>query len=101
MIISVDCAAPAELTLDVALVAPYDQVVEHYIGGKTKMEVKVAFPVGTTAAVNIELLPSTNVTIMALGTVEVIPPTNSKVGISGSTTVTRHITDETLGVSKN
>jgi predicted nucleic acid-binding OB-fold protein len=84
----------------VALVPPFDTIAEHYIGGKTKMEIKVVFPVGTTAFTIIEVLPSTNTTVMALGVVTVTPPSPSKiVSISGSNAVTRHITDDTLGVS--
>lgn len=96
--ISVDCAAPAELTLDVNLKAGFDEV-EVYIGGMTKMEVKVAFPVGTTSAVSIELLPSTNVTIMALGQITVTDASTTYVTKTGSSLIVRHITDETLGVS--
>lgn len=66
----------------------------------TKMEIKVAFPQGTTALTIIELLPSTNVTVMALGEITVTAPSPSKIAsISGSEAITRHITDETLGVS--
>ncbi|CAC5407809.1 unnamed protein product [Mytilus coruscus] len=92
----VDCAPPAELTLDVNLVSGFD-AVEVYIGGMTKMEVKVAFPVGTTSAVSIELLPSTNVTIMALGEITVTDADTAYVTKTGSSAVVRHITDETLG----
>ncbi|XP_076106115.1 uncharacterized protein LOC143074642 isoform X1 [Mytilus galloprovincialis] len=92
----VDCAAPAELTLDVNLKAGFDEV-EVYIGGMTKMEVKVAFPVGMTSAVSIELLPSTNVTIMALGQITVTDAPTTHVTKTGSSSIVRHITDETLG----
>ena len=91
--------APSELTLDVSLVPPYDSVVEHYIGGKTEMKVEVQFPEATTSAVTIELLPSTNVTIMALGEITVTPPASGSLTKTGSDAVTRHITDETKGVS--
>ncbi|VDI50401.1 Hypothetical predicted protein [Mytilus galloprovincialis] len=92
----VDCAPPAELTLDVNLVPGFDEV-EVYIGGMTKMEVKVAFPAGTTSAVSIELLPSTNVTIMALGDIKVTDASPTYVTKDGSSSIVRHITDETLG----
>lgn len=94
----VECAPPTELTLDVALVPPYDTIADHYIGSMTKMEIKVAFPQGPTALTIIELLPSTNVTVMALGEITVTAPSPSKIAsISGSEAITRHITDETLG----
>lgn len=92
----VHSAPPTELTLDVSLASPYDTISELYIGGMTKMEVKVSFPSGTTAATIIELLPSTNVTIMALGAITVTPATKIA-SISGNTSVTRYITDATIG----
>nr|XP_022298967.1 uncharacterized protein LOC111107860 [Crassostrea virginica] len=62
-------AAPTALTPNVSIQAAYSGVTDLYIGSKVAFTLTVAFPAGVTDAVIVEILPSTNVTIMAIGAV--------------------------------
>ncbi|XP_061187424.1 uncharacterized protein LOC133195556 isoform X1 [Saccostrea echinata] len=69
-------AAPGTLTPSVAVKPAYSSVTDLYIGSKVEFTLTVGFPAGTTAGVVVEILPSTNVTVMAVGDVNMTRGSN-------------------------
>ena len=68
-----------------------------YIGSKVAFTLTVAFPAGVTDAVIVEILPSTNVTIMAIGAVSMTRGAN--LDIDPNTKFVYHPSDDSKDVS--
>lgn len=72
-------------------------MTELYIGSKVEFTLTVAFPTGTTEGVVVEILPSTNVTVMAVGAVTM--SRGSNLDIDPNTKMVYHPTEDTKDVS--
>ncbi|KAJ8301471.1 hypothetical protein KUTeg_020458 [Tegillarca granosa] len=86
-------ALPDSVSPTLTLLPQYKNETDYFIGELSKLQLVAAFPSGTTSDVNIELLPSTNTTVMGLGVVTV-----SKVGSNlniPTPTMVRYETEET------
>ncbi|XP_048741910.2 uncharacterized protein LOC125655613 isoform X2 [Ostrea edulis] len=88
-----DAAAPSSLTPNVTVQSAYSSVTELYIGSKVEFTLTVAFPTGTTEGVVVEILPSTNVTVMAVGAVTM--SRGSNLDIDPNTKMVYHPTEDT------
>jgi len=89
-------AAPTVVTPVVRVLPEFESKSDLYLGSVTGLELNVSFPVETTPDVIIELLPSTNETIMALGDVKVTH-VGSKTGIT-MPPIVKYEADETKDV---
>lgn len=85
-------AAPAALTPGVAVKAEYSAVTDLFLGSKVAFTLTVGFPAGVTSGVIVEILPSTNVTIMAVGSVNMTRGAN--LDIDPNTKLVYHPSEE-------
>lgn len=90
-------AAPAALTPGVAVKAEYSAVTDLFLGSKVAFTLTVGFPAGVTSGVIVEILPSTNVTIMAVGSVNMTRGAN--LDIDPNTKLVYHPSEESKDVS--
>lgn len=90
-------AAPTALSPTVVVKAEYSTVTELHLGSKVAFTLTVGFPAGVTSGVIVEILPSTNVTIMAVGAVNMTRGAN--LDIDPNTKLVYHPSEESKDVS--
>lgn len=90
-------AAPTALSPNVSVKAEYSAVTDLYLGSKVSFTLTVGFPAGVTSGVIVEILPSTNVTIMAVGAVSMTRGAN--LDIDPNTKLVYHPSEESKDVS--